>query len=179
IRKRQFSIKEKIQQWKRQREQRENILSAATSNRPLSELSDLIPNDDLKRLEMKLVGVLEDKSLNFPLDLATISSDFADRQLVKEILIKLSSVHRVIELAEESFSPKGEKMLLITSVNYEHLKVLKSKYTKPDSEIAEQLKRPFDEIEDVDSKSTDAKCDRTDDHHTRLDTNESNGDSVE
>lgn len=117
-----LEFKEKIQQWKRQREN----ICASTSTNSLTNLSviDSIQNDQLKNIESKLIDILCDQTQILPLDFLTLqSANFTDNQTVKNLLKQFSS-QKLIELKHDTND--GVDSLLILSINHEALKLMKN-----------------------------------------------------
>nr|XP_027197960.1 N6-adenosine-methyltransferase catalytic subunit-like [Dermatophagoides pteronyssinus] len=190
IQKRNNSIKEKILQWKRQRE---NILNVSSSSPVPS--SSAIPagfvdektNSTFKKIENKLIDILFDKSNNFPIDFATIqslTSNFTDKKTTKELLIKFS-LKKLIELNEYIGSDDGEKTIFILSVDYDALKLLKEDNEKTEEH---KLKRPLrnddndNDNDQSESKSKDlhtAKKFHSNNDKEKSDNNNNKNDSVE
>lgn len=189
IQKRNNSIKEKIQQWKRQRE---NILSVTSSSSasftnisttsPAGFINDQKTNSNFKKIENKLIDILCDKSNNFPIDFSTIisyTSSFTDKKTTKELLIKFS-LRKLIQLNEYLPSDNSEKTIFVLSVDCDALKLLKEDNEKIKT-VENTLKRAASNDE---TNETNQSVSNLDDSQTtkKFHSNEkekSNNDSVE
>ncbi|KPM10182.1 N6-adenosine-methyltransferase 70 kDa subunit-like protein [Sarcoptes scabiei] len=118
-----------MQKWKRNYE---DILSTSASKSTSFNLIQESCDDlktDFKKIENRIIEILCDSSLNFPMDLMTIismTSNFTDRQTIEDILIKLS-LRKLIELNEYLPTTDGEKTLFVLSVDYDALKLVKKR----------------------------------------------------
>lgn len=129
IKRRNLDLQEKIQQWKKQREN----ICASTSNYSLTTntVIDALHNTEpyLKKIESNLIAILSDKSLCLPVDLSTISIQIANicdnEQIIKDLLLKFSS-QNLINLKSNEI----EETFSISSVDHSALKCLKENNDK-------------------------------------------------